>query len=100
MRVVPRPFDCPPPVKRKIDNSVASADCAIESHVSKSAISERICAAIGRWRLAKVAAVFALALSLAPAPASADEDHRLRVMTQNLYVGSFFQELTAAKTLP
>ena len=45
------------------------------------------------------AAFFALVLlSLVPAPASADEGHRLRVMTQNLYVGSFFQELSAAKT--
>jgi len=44
-----------------------------------------------------VTALFALGLvSLAPAPASADHDHRLRVMTQNLYVGSFFQELNAA----
>jgi endonuclease/exonuclease/phosphatase family metal-dependent hydrolase len=56
-------------------------------------------AAITRWRLREVTGFLALALlSLAPAPASADDDHRLRVMTQNLYVGSFFQELTAAKT--
>jgi endonuclease/exonuclease/phosphatase family metal-dependent hydrolase len=46
----------------------------------------------------KVTAVFALLLSFAPAPASADDDHRLRIMTQNLYAGSFFQELTAATT--
>jgi endonuclease/exonuclease/phosphatase family metal-dependent hydrolase len=67
--------------------------------MSKSAMYERFCAVIGRWRLLEVAAFFALALSwLAPAPASADDDHRLRVMTQNLYVGSFFQELGAART--
>jgi endonuclease/exonuclease/phosphatase family metal-dependent hydrolase len=46
-----------------------------------------------------MAAFFALALFwLAPAPASADNDHRLRFMIQNLYAGSFFQELTAAKS--
>ena len=60
---------------------------------------ERFCAAIGRWRLPEMAAFFALALLwLAPAPASADNDHQLRFMIQNLYAGSFFQELTAAKT--
>ena len=60
---------------------------------------ERFCAAVGRWRLAGVTAVFVVALqSLAPAPAAADDGHRLRVMTQNLYVGSFFQELTGATT--
>src|SRR4051812_41687544 len=65
--------------------------------MSKLAIYQRFCAAIRRWRVAEVTAFFALALvSLAPAPASADHDHRLRVMTQNLYVGSFFQELNAA----
>ena len=67
--------------------------------MSKSAMCERFCEAIQRWRLLEVTAFFALALlSLAPAPASADDDHRLRVMTQNLYVGSFFQELNAART--
>ena len=67
--------------------------------MSKSAMCQRFCATIGRWRLPEVAAFFALALlSLVPVPASADEGHRLRVMTQNLYVGSFFQELGAART--
>lgn len=55
--------------------------------------------AVRRWRLPTVTAFFALALlSLAPASASADGDHRLLVMNQNLYVGSFFQELNAAQT--
>jgi endonuclease/exonuclease/phosphatase family metal-dependent hydrolase len=36
--------------------------------------------------------------SLATVPAAADDDRRLRVMNQNLYAGSFFQEITAAKT--
>ena len=44
-------------------------------------------------------AFFALALAaLVGGPASADEGHRLRVMTQNLYVGTIFQDLLAAKT--
>ena len=67
--------------------------------MSKSAMCERFCAAIGRSRLLGVAASLVVPLlSLAPAPATADDGHRLRVMTQNLYVGSFFQELNAAKT--
>ena len=76
---------------------MASADGASESLMSKSAMYETFCAAIRRWRLPKVMAFFALAVvSLAPVSASADQDHRLRVMTQNLYVGSFFQELNTA----
>ena len=56
-------------------------------------------AAIRQCRLPKVAAFFALALSsLAGAPASADDDHTLRVMNQNLYVGTMFKEFAAAKT--
>jgi endonuclease/exonuclease/phosphatase family metal-dependent hydrolase len=67
--------------------------------MSEPATCKKFGAAIRRWRLPEVTAFFALALlSLAPAPASADDDHRLRVMTQNLYVGSFFQELAAART--
>jgi endonuclease/exonuclease/phosphatase family metal-dependent hydrolase len=67
--------------------------------LSKAATCRTFGAVIRRWRLRKVTAFFALALlSLAPAPASADDDNRLRVMTQNLYVGSFFQELAAART--
>src|SRR5262245_60972642 len=67
--------------------------------MSKAATFERSGAATWRRRLRGLAAFAVLALSsLAAAPATADDDHRLRVMTQNLYVGSFFQELTAAKT--
>ena len=59
--------------------------------MSKAATYEKFGAAIRRWRLAKATAFVALALaSLAPAPVSADDDHQLRVMTQNLYAGSFF----------
>jgi endonuclease/exonuclease/phosphatase family metal-dependent hydrolase len=47
--------------------------------------------------------LMAIPLSLAayasgPAAVKADDDGTLRVMTQNLYVGSFFQELAAATT--
>ena len=67
--------------------------------MSKAATCERSGAAIWRRRLRDVTAFFALALSsLAAAPASADDDHRLRVMIQNLYAGSFFQEINAART--
>jgi hypothetical protein len=55
--------------------------------------------AIRRWQLPKTTTLLALfLLSLAPTTASAEHDHRLRIMTQNLYVGSFFQELGAATT--
>jgi endonuclease/exonuclease/phosphatase family metal-dependent hydrolase len=65
--------------------------------MSKSAMYERCFAAFRRWWLPEVTSFFALlVVLLAPAPASADGDHRLRVMTQNLYVGSFFQELNTA----
>jgi endonuclease/exonuclease/phosphatase family metal-dependent hydrolase len=67
--------------------------------MSKAATRRTSGAAIRRLPLPAATALFALVLlSLAPAPASADDGHRLRVMTQNLYVGSFFQELNAAKT--
>src|SRR4051794_22880050 len=96
MRVLQQPFGCPP-LKQISNRPMASADRASESLMSKSAMYETFCAALRRWRLPKVTAFFALALvSLAPAPASADQDHRVRVMTQNLYVGSFFQELNTA----
>src|SRR5215470_14697544 len=66
--------------------------------MSKAA-TRRTSGATRRWRLPAVTAFFAFAVSwLAPTPASADDGHRLRVMTQNLYVGSFFQGLDAAKT--
>src|SRR3954463_13429340 len=65
--------------------------------MTKSAVYDKFCAAIRRWRFPGVTVFLALVVvSLAPAPASADQDHRLRVMTQNLYVGSFFQELNTA----
>jgi len=67
--------------------------------MSKAATCQTFGATIRRWRLPKATAFFVLALaSLAPTPVSADDD-QLRVMTQNLYVGSFFQELNAARTL-
>lgn len=68
--------------------------------MSNTATPETSRAAIRQCRLPKVAAFFALALAaLAGAPASADDDgHTLRVMTQNLYVGTMFQDLLAAKT--
>jgi endonuclease/exonuclease/phosphatase family metal-dependent hydrolase len=67
--------------------------------MSQAAACKNLNADIWRLRLCKATAFFALALlSLAPAPASADDDHRLRVMNQNLYAGSFFLELAAAKS--
>jgi endonuclease/exonuclease/phosphatase family metal-dependent hydrolase len=68
--------------------------------MSNTATPETSRAAIRQCRLPKVTAFFALALSaLASAPALADDDgHTLRVMTQNLYVGTMFTELLAAKT--
>src|SRR5262245_44414958 len=93
MQVLRRPFDCPP-AKRITDSPTARAS---ESPMSISALYERFCATIGRWRLPAAGALVALA-PLWLVPASADDGHRLLVMTQNLYVGSFFQELGAAKT--
>ena len=56
---------------------------------------DKFCSIIARWRVTETVAIVALILwSLTPA--SADDGLRLRVMTQNLYVGSFFQELNAA----
>jgi endonuclease/exonuclease/phosphatase family metal-dependent hydrolase len=67
--------------------------------MSTAATCEKSGAAIWRRRLRDLTAFAALALaSLAPAPAAADDDDRLRVMNQNLYAGSFFQEINAAKT--
>src|SRR5262245_39446281 len=71
--------------------------------MNTSAMCDRFCAAI-RPRLPGVMAFFALALwSLAPAAAGDDRHHddhhhHLRVMNQNLYIGSFFQELNGATT--
>src|SRR5215469_6512042 len=65
----------------------------------ETATSETPGAAFRRWRLPATMALLTFALSwLVPAPATADDDHRLRVMNQNLYAGSFFQEINAAKT--
>ena len=57
--------------------------------MSTSAMWKKFCVAI--------AAIVALA-AWSLTPASSADGLRLRVMTQNLYAGSFFQELTAAKT--
>ena len=66
--------------------------------MGKSAMWDKFCVAIDPRRFAEVAAIVALVLwSLTPA-SSADDGLRLRVMTQNLYAGSFFRELSAAKT--
>lgn len=65
----------------------------------KSATLERSGASLWRRRLRALTALVALALSaLAAAPAAADDDVRLRVMNQNRYAGSFFQEINAATT--
>src|SRR5215471_4637673 len=75
------------------------SDKASESPMSNVTTAKTSRAAIRQCRLPKVAAFFALALSsLAGAPASADDDHTLRVMNQNLYVGTMFKEFAAAKT--
>jgi hypothetical protein len=67
--------------------------------MSNAATRRTFGAAIRRWRLPEVTAFFVLALLwFAPAPAAADDGHRLRVMIQNLYAGSFFQEINAART--
>src|SRR4051812_27255879 len=110
MPVLQRPFDCHPG-KRITDSPTASAlkhdpkVISLESEqartsMSKAAMCEKFCATIRRWRLLEVTTFFALALA-SLAPAAADDDHhhhRLRFMIQNLYAGSFFQEINAAKT--
>jgi len=68
--------------------------------MTKSAICEKFCATIARWRLPAVMTFFAFTLT-SLTPAAADDDHHhhtLRFMIQNLYAGSFFQEINAAKT--
>jgi hypothetical protein len=78
---------------------MASTTSASEESMSKKETRRTFGMAIGRWRLPKATTFLALfLLSLAPTTASADDDHHLRIMTQNLYVGSFFQELGAATT--
>jgi endonuclease/exonuclease/phosphatase family metal-dependent hydrolase len=58
-----------------------------------------IVAAARRWRFAAVSALLVLAAcALGPATAKADDDRGLRVMTQNMYTGTFFRELLAAHT--
>src|SRR5215471_9479589 len=96
MRVWRPSFDCRS-ARRTTNRPTVATDSASENPMSKAATYQTSGAASWRRRLRDLAALVALALaSLAPAPAAADDGDRLRVMTQNLYVGSFF--LTTATT--